>query len=145
MPNKNYTRDVETFWYSRPLWSWCLEKSSCICQISVLITLWEFSRGCFQRAIVCLTVIKVHKRCWTISNWGMKKIHAFVNNFKLFSKLNKELDKCHVSSKPRYKMTSQNRTTKIPQKVLHYLPLKPRWHNRDLPKTQRMIEHGILA
>ncbi|BBH07194.1 Ankyrin repeat family protein [Prunus dulcis] len=36
------------------------------------------------------------------------------------------LDTCLICNESRFKMTSQNRTTKIPQKVMRYLPLKPR-------------------
>ncbi|BBH03030.1 hypothetical protein Prudu_013783 [Prunus dulcis] len=36
------------------------------------------------------------------------------------------LDTCPICNESRFKMTSQNRTTKIPQKVMRYLPLKPR-------------------
>ncbi|CAN6559926.1 unnamed protein product [Malus baccata var. baccata] len=57
---------------------------------------------------------------------GYQKIHSCVNNCILFYKENKSLDKCPVCNEPRFKMTSQNRKTKIPQKVLRYLPLKPR-------------------
>ncbi|XP_050115699.1 uncharacterized protein LOC126593651 [Malus sylvestris] len=57
---------------------------------------------------------------------GYEKIHACVNNCILFYKENKALDKCPVCNEPRFKMTSQNRNTKIPQKVMRYLPLKPR-------------------
>ncbi|CAN6692478.1 unnamed protein product [Malus baccata var. baccata] len=57
---------------------------------------------------------------------GYEKIHACVNNCVLFYKKNKALDKCPVCNEPRFKMTSHNRNTKIPQKVMRYLPLKPR-------------------
>ncbi|CAN6710936.1 unnamed protein product [Malus baccata var. baccata] len=57
---------------------------------------------------------------------GYEKIHACINNCILFYKENKQLDKCPVCNEPRFKMTSQNRKTKIPQKVMRYLPLKPR-------------------
>ncbi|CAN6678591.1 unnamed protein product [Malus baccata var. baccata] len=57
---------------------------------------------------------------------GYEKIHACVNNCILFYKENIQLDKCPVCNEPRFKMTSQNRKTKIPQKVMRYLPLKPR-------------------
>ena len=56
----------------------------------------------------------------------MKKIHACKNNCILFYKENKALDKCPVCNESKFKMKSQNRTTKIPQKVTRYLPLKPR-------------------
>ncbi|XP_068304214.1 uncharacterized protein [Pyrus communis] len=57
---------------------------------------------------------------------GYEKIHACVNNCMLFYKENKQLDKSPIYNKPRFKVTSQNRKTKIPQKVMRYLPLKPR-------------------
>ncbi|CAN6578520.1 unnamed protein product [Malus baccata var. baccata] len=57
---------------------------------------------------------------------GYQKIHACVNNCILFYKENRQLDKCPVCNESRFKMTSQNRKTKIPQKVMRYLPLKPR-------------------
>ncbi|XP_050111680.1 uncharacterized protein LOC126590202 [Malus sylvestris] len=57
---------------------------------------------------------------------GYEKIHACKNNYILFYKENKALDKCPVCNELRFKMTSQNRRTKIPQKVMCYLPLKPR-------------------
>ncbi|XP_048430866.1 uncharacterized protein LOC125472887 [Pyrus x bretschneideri] len=57
---------------------------------------------------------------------GYEKIHACVNNCILFYKENNQLDKCPICNEPRFKMTSQNRKTKIPQKVMRYLPLKPR-------------------
>ncbi|CAN6704834.1 unnamed protein product [Malus baccata var. baccata] len=57
---------------------------------------------------------------------GYEKIHACVNNCILFYKENKQLDKCPICNESRFKMTSQNRKTKIPQKVMRYLPLKPR-------------------
>ncbi|XP_050109451.1 uncharacterized protein LOC126588404 [Malus sylvestris] len=57
---------------------------------------------------------------------GYEKIHACVNNCILFYTENKQFDKCPVCNEPRFKMTSQNRKNKIPQKVMRYLPLKPR-------------------
>nr|XP_028946890.1 uncharacterized protein LOC103415040 [Malus domestica] len=57
---------------------------------------------------------------------GYEKIHACVNNCILFYKENIQLDKCPVCIELRFKMTSQNRKTKIPQKIMRYLPLKPR-------------------
>ncbi|CAN6704653.1 unnamed protein product [Malus baccata var. baccata] len=38
----------------------------------------------------------------------------------------KTLDKCPVCNESRFKMTSHNKTIKIPQKVMRYLPLKSR-------------------
>ena len=56
----------------------------------------------------------------------MKKIHACKTNCILLYKENKALDKCSICNESRFKITSQNRTTEIPQKVMRYLPLKPR-------------------
>ncbi|KAM1562805.1 hypothetical protein ACFX10_037291 [Malus domestica] len=39
---------------------------------------------------------------------------------------NEALDRCPVCNESRFKMTYENRMTKILQKVMHYLPLKPR-------------------
>ena len=47
------------------------------------------------------------------------------------------LDKCPICNESWFKMTSQNRTTKIPQKVLRYLPL-----NRRLQRLY-MLTHTI--
>ncbi|CAL9025546.1 unnamed protein product [Prunus brigantina] len=44
----------------------------------------------------------------------------------LFYKEHEMLDTCPIRNESRFKMTSQNRTTKIPQKVMRYLPLKPK-------------------
>ncbi|KAI5328557.1 hypothetical protein L3X38_027954 [Prunus dulcis] len=57
---------------------------------------------------------------------GYEKIHACKNNCMLFYKEHETLDTCPICNESRFKMTSQNRTTKIPQKVMRYLPLKPR-------------------
>ncbi|CAL2256192.1 unnamed protein product [Prunus armeniaca] len=57
---------------------------------------------------------------------GYEKIHACKNNCMLFYKEHETLDTCPIRNESRFKMTSQNRTTKIPQKVMRYLPLKPR-------------------
>ena len=57
---------------------------------------------------------------------GHEKIHVFKNNCILFYKENTALDKCLVCNESRFKMTSLNRTTKIQQKVMRYLLLKPR-------------------
>ena len=57
---------------------------------------------------------------------GYEKIHSCKNNCILFYKENKALDKCSVCNESMFKVPSQNRTTKIPQKVMRYLPLKPR-------------------
>ncbi|KAM1909410.1 hypothetical protein ACFX13_038166 [Malus domestica] len=39
---------------------------------------------------------------------------------------NEALDRCPVCNESRFKMTYKNRMTKILQKVMHYMPLKPR-------------------
>ncbi|BBN69141.1 hypothetical protein Prudu_771S000200 [Prunus dulcis] len=57
---------------------------------------------------------------------GYEKIHACKNNCMLFYKEYETLDTCPICKELRFKMTSQNRTTKIPQKVMRYLSLKPR-------------------
>ena len=57
---------------------------------------------------------------------GYEKIHACKNNCLFFYKENEALDKCPICNESRFKTTSQNRSTKIPQKVMRYLPLKPR-------------------
>ncbi|KAM2927894.1 hypothetical protein COP2_035201 [Malus domestica] len=57
---------------------------------------------------------------------GYEKIHACKNNCILYYEEYKTLDKCSVCNESRFKMTSHNITTKIPQKVMRYLPLKPR-------------------
>ncbi|CAL8999837.1 unnamed protein product, partial [Prunus brigantina] len=57
---------------------------------------------------------------------GYEKIHACKNNCMLFYKEYETLDTCPICNESRFKMTSQNRITKIPQKVMRYLPLKPR-------------------
>ena len=57
---------------------------------------------------------------------GYEKIHACKNNCILFYQENKALDKCPICNESRFKLTSQNKRTKIPQKVMRYLPLKPR-------------------
>ncbi|KAI5349975.1 hypothetical protein L3X38_002866 [Prunus dulcis] len=57
---------------------------------------------------------------------GYEKIHACKNNCMLFYKEHETLDTCPICNESRFKMTSQNRTTKIPQKVMRYLPFKPR-------------------
>ena len=69
---------------------------------------------------------KSAKRVLSGLGLGYEKIHACKNNCILFYKENKALDKCLVCNESRFKMTSQNITTKIPKKVMRYLPLKPR-------------------
>ncbi|BBH08894.1 hypothetical protein Prudu_021235 [Prunus dulcis] len=48
-------------------------------------------------------------------------------NQELYSEY-ETLDTYPICKKSRFKTTSQNRTTKIPKKVMRYLPLKPRLH-----------------
>ncbi|CAL2247049.1 unnamed protein product [Prunus armeniaca] len=72
---------------------------------------------------------KDHKQAQKVLNGlglGYEKIHACKNNCMLFYKEHESLDTCPICNESRFKMTSQNRTTKIPQKVMRYLPLKPR-------------------
>ncbi|CAL9009570.1 unnamed protein product, partial [Prunus brigantina] len=45
---------------------------------------------------------------------GYEKIHACKNNCMLFYKEYETLDTCPICKESRFKMTSQNRTTKIP-------------------------------
>ncbi|XP_021806554.1 uncharacterized protein LOC110750522 [Prunus avium] len=58
---------------------------------------------------------------------GYEKIHDCKNNCMLFYKEYETLDTCPICNESRFKQTSQNRITKIPQKVMRYLPLKPRF------------------
>ena len=82
--------------------------------------------GVFKRMLPkdnCLP--KDHRHVQKVLNGlglGYEKIHACKNNCILFYKENKALDKCHVCNESRFKMTSHNRTTEIPQKVMRYLP-----------------------
>ncbi|XP_021822446.1 uncharacterized protein LOC110763874, partial [Prunus avium] len=57
---------------------------------------------------------------------GYEKIHACKNNCMLFYKEYETLDTCPICNESRFKQTSHNRMTKVPQKVMRYLPLKPR-------------------
>ncbi|BBG92641.1 hypothetical protein Prudu_000434 [Prunus dulcis] len=91
---------------------------------SVLTAIVELMHGkikeCFRRTIVCRQKV-LHGL-----GLGYEKIHACKNNCMLFYKEHETLDTCPICNESRFKMTSQNRTTKIPQKVMRYLPLKPR-------------------
>ncbi|CAL2253814.1 unnamed protein product [Prunus armeniaca] len=72
---------------------------------------------------------KDHRQAQKVLNGlglGYEKIHSCKNNCMLFYKEYETLDKCPICKESRFKMTSQNMTTKIPQKVMRYLPLKPR-------------------
>ena len=90
----------------------------------------DYFLGVFKRMLPkdnCLP--KDHRHVQKVLNGlglGYEKIHACKNNCILFYKENKALDKCPECNESRFKMTSQNKTTKIPQKVMCYLPLKPR-------------------
>ncbi|CAL8989925.1 unnamed protein product [Prunus brigantina] len=90
----------------------------------------DYFLGVFKRMLLtdnCLP--KDHKQAQKVLNGlglGYEKIHACKNNCMLFYKEYESLDTCPICNESRFKMTSQNRTTKIPQKVMRYLPLKPR-------------------
>ncbi|KAI5321214.1 hypothetical protein L3X38_030285 [Prunus dulcis] len=90
----------------------------------------DYFLGVFKRMLPtdnCLP--KDHKQAQKVLNGlglGYEKIHACKNNCMLFYKEHETLDTCLICNESRFKMTSQNRTTKIPQKVMRYLPLKPR-------------------
>ncbi|KAI3465227.1 hypothetical protein Pfo_021890 [Paulownia fortunei] len=67
-----------------------------------------------------------------------EKIHACVKDCVLFRKEHEKEEKCRKCSTPRYKLTKVDNDTngekkhkKIPQKVLHYFPLKPRKKRTD--------------
>ncbi|XP_027067621.1 uncharacterized protein [Coffea arabica] len=72
-----------------------------------------------------------------IRDLGFKseKIHACVNDCVLFRKENENFDTCpNLNCKePRYKMAG----SRVPRKVLHYFPLKPR--------LQRLYTHKEIA
>ncbi|CAL9030086.1 unnamed protein product [Prunus brigantina] len=90
----------------------------------------DYFLGVFKRMLPtdnCLP--KDHRQAQKVLNGlglGYEKIHACKNNCMLFYKEYETLDTCPICKESRFKMTSQNRTTKIPQKVMCYLPLKPR-------------------
>ncbi|KAI5333401.1 hypothetical protein L3X38_023532 [Prunus dulcis] len=90
----------------------------------------DYFLGVFKRMLPtdnCLP--KDHKHAQKVLHGlglGYEKIHAYKNNCMLFYKEHETLDTCPICNESRFKMTSQNRTTKIPQKVMRYLPLKPR-------------------
>ncbi|CAL8991120.1 unnamed protein product, partial [Prunus brigantina] len=90
----------------------------------------DYFLGVFKRMLPtenCLP--KDHRQAQKVLNGlglGYEKIHACKNNCMLFYKEYETLDTCPICKESRFKMTSQNRTTKIPQKVMRYLPLKPR-------------------
>ncbi|CAL2230432.1 unnamed protein product [Prunus armeniaca] len=90
----------------------------------------DYFLGVFKRMLPtdnCLS--KDHKHAQKVLNGlglGYENIHACKNNCMLFYKEHETLDTCPICNGSRYKMTSHNRMTKIPQKVMRYLPLKPR-------------------
>ncbi|CAL9017719.1 unnamed protein product, partial [Prunus brigantina] len=90
----------------------------------------DYFLGVFKRMLPednCLP--KDHKHAQKVLNGlglGYEKIHACKNNCMLFYKEYETLDTCPICNESRFKLTSQNRTTKVPQKVMRYLPLKPR-------------------
>ncbi|CAL8992424.1 unnamed protein product [Prunus brigantina] len=90
----------------------------------------DYFLGIFKRMLPtenCLP--KDHRQAQKVLNGlglGYEKIHACKNNCMLFYKEYETLDTCPICKESRFKVTSQNRTTKIPQKVMRYLPLKPR-------------------
>ncbi|BBH09229.1 hypothetical protein Prudu_021669 [Prunus dulcis] len=68
-----------------------------------------------RRTIVCRKTINTQKVLNGLG-LGYEKIHACKNNCMLFYKEHETLDTCPICNESRFKMTSQNRTTKIPQK-----------------------------
>ncbi|KAI5313468.1 hypothetical protein L3X38_042644 [Prunus dulcis] len=90
----------------------------------------DYFLGVFKRMLMtdnCLP--KDHKHTQKVLKGlglGYEKIHACKNNCMLFYKEHETLDTCPICNESRFKMISLNRTTKIPQKVMRYLPLKPR-------------------
>ncbi|KAI5314242.1 hypothetical protein L3X38_043418 [Prunus dulcis] len=90
----------------------------------------DYFLGVFERMLPtdnCLP--KDHKHAQKVLNGlglGYEKIYACKNNCMLFYKEYETLDTCPICNESRFKMTSQNRMTKIPQKVMCSLPLKPR-------------------
>ncbi|KAI5320208.1 hypothetical protein L3X38_039916 [Prunus dulcis] len=80
----------------------------------------DYFLGVFKRMLStdnCLP--KDHKHAQKVLHGlglGYEKIHACKNNCMLFYKEHETLDTCPICNESRFKMTSQNRTTKIPQK-----------------------------
>ncbi|CAL8991862.1 unnamed protein product [Prunus brigantina] len=80
----------------------------------------DYFLGIFKRMLPtenCLP--KDHRQAQKVLNGlglGYEKIHACKNNCMLFYKEYETLDTCPICKESRFKMTSQNRTTKIPQK-----------------------------
>ncbi|CAL2244725.1 unnamed protein product [Prunus armeniaca] len=90
----------------------------------------DYFLGVFKRMLPMDNYLpKDHKHAQRVLNGlglGYEKLHACKNNCMLFYKEHESLNTCPTCNESRFKMTSQNRTTKIPQKVMRYLPLKPR-------------------
>ncbi|CAL8119257.1 unnamed protein product [Prunus armeniaca] len=78
----------------------------------------DYFLGVFKRMLPtdnCLP--KDHRQAQKVLNGlglGYEKIHACKNNCMLFYKEYETLDTCFICKESRFKMTSQNRTTKIP-------------------------------
>ncbi|XP_020422932.1 uncharacterized protein LOC109950000 [Prunus persica] len=85
---------------------------------------------------------------------GHEKIDACIYDCALFYKEHKSKDKCPVCDEPRYKPSTSKKKTMVPQKVLRYIPLKPRlqrlfmsehtsghmrWH-----KNKRVDDEGVM-
>ncbi|CAL8136240.1 unnamed protein product [Prunus armeniaca] len=85
---------------------------------------------------------------------GHEKIDACIYDCALFYKEHKSKDKCPVCDEPRYKPSTSKKKTMVPQKVLRYIPLKPRlqrlfmsehtaghmrWH-----KDKRVDDEGVM-
>ncbi|XP_049397375.1 uncharacterized protein LOC125861553 [Solanum stenotomum] len=95
-----------------------------------------------------------HKEKNVIKDLGLdyEKIHACPNDCMLFWKENEKENNCYVCGSSRWKTVNDpltNESSKIPAKVLRYLPLKPRlqrifmcpkiaanmkWHDTEQPK-----------
>ncbi|CAL8091533.1 unnamed protein product [Prunus armeniaca] len=90
----------------------------------------DYFLGVFKRMLPtdnCLP--KDHRHAQKVLNClglGYEKINACKNNCMLFYKEYETLDTCPICNESRFKMTYQNRMTKIPQKIMRYMPLKPR-------------------
>ncbi|XP_007226196.2 uncharacterized protein LOC18791599 [Prunus persica] len=85
---------------------------------------------------------------------GHEKIDACIYDCALFYKEHKSKDKCPVCDEPRYKPSTSKKKKMVPQKVLRYIPLKPRlqrlfmsehtaghmrWH-----KNKRVDDEGVM-
>ncbi|KAM3239613.1 hypothetical protein ACQJBY_053356 [Aegilops geniculata] len=68
------------------------------------------------------------------------KIHACPNNCMIYYKENENKEKCTICKEPRYEETTAgNKSTKIPTKVLRYLPITPRL--QQLYMSQSTAKH----